>query len=99
MYSETVIAFLKSKGWKPAGETNKFFCFSPPTKFRFEDKFVLEIPKNEKAFTYNRYMINITEALSELYKFDKDQLEMLFSKTLDDIKTERVLTRGMLAYA
>lgn len=99
MYSATVIAFLKSKGWKPAGENAHFYRFQPPAQFTFEDGFMLELPKNEKAITYARYMSNIAEALSELYNLDKGKLEMLFSKTLEEIKSERLLTRGMLAYA
>ena len=99
MNSRTVIAFLKSKRWKPIGENKKFYQFSPPTQFKFEGDFVLEIPKNEKTITYPRYMLNITEALAEMYQLEKDKLEVLFSKTLDEIKAERLLTRGMLAYA
>ncbi len=99
MYSSTVIAFLKSKGWKPAGENAQFYRFQPPAQFSFESDFLLEIPKNEKAITYLRYMSNIAEALADLYSVDKDKLEVLFSKTLEEIKSERLLTRGMLAYA
>ena len=99
MYSTTVVAFLKSKGWTQADETSNFYRFQPPEQFQFEGGFLLEIPKNEKAITYSRYMRNITESLSELYHLDQQKLEVLFSKTLEEIKTERLLTRGMLAYA
>ena len=99
MYSQTVIAFLKSKGWNQVGENSKFFRFKPPSQFRFEKNFLLDIPKNESTLTYHRYMLNIAESIAELYNVDKEKLQILFSKTLEEIKTERLLTRGMMAYA
>jgi hypothetical protein len=99
MNQETVIAFLKTKGWSPAGDNSKFFRFQPPEQFHFEPEFILEIPKNEESITYIRYMKLITSALADMYQIDKERLEALFSKSLEEIKTERSLTRGMMAYA
>ena len=96
MKSQTVIKFLVVRGWKLEGEKPKFYCLKPPTKFNFEPDFKLEIPKNEKVLTYYRYMKNITEGIADVYQLNKEQLEVLFSKTLEEIKQERTLTRGMV---
>ena len=102
MKSQTVIKFLLVRGWKLDSEKPKFYCLKPPAKFNFEPDFKLEIPKNEKALTYYRYMKNITEGIvpipklrNGMYELNKEQLEMLFSKTLEEIKQERILTKGM----
>ncbi len=97
MKLETIIAFLKSKNWKLSKANDKFFHFIPPKKLKFESEFMLEIPKNEKTLTFLRYMIIVTEGISEIYQIDKDRLIALFSKSLEEIKLERAITKGMVA--
>lgn len=97
MKFQTVIKFLLVRGWKLDVEKKQFYCLKPPEKFHFESDFRLEIPKNEKGLTYYQYMKNITEGIADVYGLDKEQLESLFSKTLEQIKYERNLTKGMVA--
>ena len=97
MKLETIIAFLKSKKWQLGKTNDKFFQFFPPKKLKFEPNFVLEIPRNENTLTFLRYMIIVTEGIAEVYQLDKDRLIALFSKSLEEIKLERALTKGMIA--
>lgn len=97
MKLETIIAFLKSKNWKLSKVNDKFFQFSPPKKLKFETDFLLEIPKNENTLTFLRYMIIVTEGIAEIYQLDKERLVALFSKSLEEIKLERAITKGMIA--
>lgn len=97
MKLETIIAFLKSKNWKLTKTNDKFFRFLPPKKLKFEADFRLEIPKNESTLTFLRYMVIVTEGIAEVYQLDKERLITLFSKSLEEIKVERAITKGMVA--
>ena len=97
MKLETIIAFLKSKNWKLTKSNDKFFHFSPPKKLKFEGDFKLEIPKNENTLTFLRYMLIVTKGIAEVYQLDKEKLIALFSKSLEEIKMERAITKGMVS--
>jgi hypothetical protein len=104
----TVLAFLRSKGWSVERQTPKFAIVKPPEETRAEKDggFRYWVPANEGASDYDHAAFLMVEVFSEIFDMPVQELFDLFSKSLEDIRVEvdsippRIeMKRAMLAHA
>ena len=94
----TVAAFLYSKGWKEKSKTKRYQIMLPPKDQKeLKDRllFIPLLPDSEPD-TYQRAWSDLIVLISNIYKIDRLELELLFAKNTTQIKENIDMMVGML---
>jgi len=99
--SETVLSFLKAKGWTEAKQVSWYISMKPASEIKTDDDTYLYIPQADYEGTnqYAEVMHIILNSIAGIYELDVQDLESLFSKTLEEIKQSVARQQAMLAAA
>ncbi len=99
--SGTVLSFLKAKGWTEAKNDDKFIAMKPSPEIKTDDDTYLYIPQAayEGTNEYAEIMNIIINSIAGIYDLKVQDLESLFSKTLEEIKQSVAQQQAMLAAA
>ena len=70
------------------GNHELFYAMKPPAHFKFENPaFRLRIPKDDRYFV-GEYAYQIVNSIAEMYEMKIQRLIDLFSKSMDEIRSE-----------
>lgn len=99
---KTLMTFLKYKGWKIKETTEYDFLIIPPSDLKeiFEEPnviFRVPLPKYEQAEDFGFVMKKLMRSFSILHNIEQSELEVLCSKTVEEIKANIELEKEMLA--
>ncbi len=97
--ADTIIAFLKSKGWRVTEKNDKTCTLSPPRDLKFRSPFTYRIPTREDAVDYVEYAIRQVFSIAELYSLNRWDLLDLLSLSLEEIQQDVRLKQAMLSHA
>jgi hypothetical protein len=98
-HGETIVAFLKSKGWRERVR-DQFYCMlTPPQEMSLTAPFEYRIPLNEAVIDYQEYAIRQVSSIADLYQMDKSYLLELLSQSIADIEKDIVLRQQLVANA
>lgn len=97
--TEPILWFLQSNGWKEEKTNERYHIMQPPKELKFEPKarFYVPLKKFETNPGYHDSVSGVIESISFLYQIELLELQILFSKTKDELKKNFEYLRGMLA--
>lgn len=85
--NQTLIAFLRSKGWSEVGQNERFYAFEPPKDFHVQfDESTFYIPIHTENPTYERQMQPIVEMIADLYNIELEDFTDVISTTPEKIR-------------
>ena len=98
--SETVVAFLKVKGWKQAGRDDRYVHLCAPQQGDTEQE-TLYIPVQELKGTsfYDLSMQSVVRTIGVIYNLKERDLMPYFAKSIDEIGREVSFHQAILAHA
>ncbi len=91
--AESVLAFLRFKGWEVEKKTNVFYIMKPPPSITPSD-FRLQFPHLEDARAYKVVITEIVKDTANLYEWNEWALLKLLSKSPEEV--EKVLKQGLV---
>jgi len=83
--SESVIAYLRFKGWKVIDKSDGYFTLTPP-KDVTPNSIKYKIPYYEKEYTYPLIARERVREIADLYGWDQGSLIILLSKETVEIE-------------
>jgi hypothetical protein len=95
----TMVAFLKSKGWKEQKRDQHICELLPPQELQTAEHFTYSIPLDESRADYPEYAVRIAFSIADLYQLSKWDLLDLFSRRIEEIQQDIVLWQELLAHA
>ena len=99
--TETVVAFLKARGWVLEKKDLISFILIPPAEFKPEPhaRFYVPLPRFEKAKDFELHINLVLNTISELYEIEKEKLITLFSESLEEMRKETKMRKEILEFA
>lgn len=88
--TKTMVAFLRSKNWEIAKETDTSYIMKPPVHMRANEKTHLRIPLPafQQAEDFTLVIGLVMNTIATLYEIDKNTLTKLFSQSIEEMKAE-----------
>ena len=96
---QTIVAFLKSRGWKLVGSSSQFYTLKAPKDLQLASDFEYRIPANQQAKDFQEYAMRQVMSIAELYQMNKWVLLDLMAQSLDQIKEDVKLKQSLIANA
>lgn len=83
--AESVLAFLRMKGWELESKTSGFYVVKPPKDVK-PNSIRLKIPHLKKELAYPIMIVELVNEIAAFYNWDKMVLRLLLSKKLEEIE-------------
>lgn len=95
----TVTAFLQSKGWKVLNTTHRYQVMSPSKNdFHLKNtQIYIPLSPNGHPDKYKRAMSDMILRIAEIYKMERMELELLFSKNSEQLMKDITMIQGLVA--
>ncbi len=99
--SETVIAFLKLKGWEEVKQDSKYVHLCSPKQHSSKESSLLYIPLQKLKDTpfYNLSINSVIHTIGRIYDIKQKDLVKYFTKSIDEIGKEMSFHKAILAHA
>lgn len=97
--NQTLIAFLRARGWQELGKNERFYVFVPPEDFpySFDDpRFFIPIYTDNP--TYNRQMTPLVATIADLYNIQFDDFVDVIRTSPEKIKKMGKLINEIMAF-
>lgn len=97
----TITAFLNAKGWLHQSSTERYHIMTPaPDQKQFKDiHLFIPISIDKNSDQSQRTISDMISLLSNLYKMEKLELELLFSKDSSQLEQDIVMMQKVVAKA
>ena len=97
--NQTLMAFLRAKGWIDLGKNQRFYVFTPPKDFpyTFDDPNFF-IPIHTDNPTYNRQMQPLVATIADLYDIQLQDFTDVISTSPERIKKTGKLISEIMAF-
>ena len=96
---QTIIAFLKSKGWEEQSRDQHQCVLTPPASIALIPTFEYRVPLNDSVIDYRDYAIRVVFSIADLYQLNKWDLVELLSQSIEDIQKDIALRQELVAHA
>lgn len=83
--AESVLAFLRMKGWELEEKTSGFYIVKPPKEIK-PQSFRLKIPHLSKELAYPVMIIELVNEIADFYDWNKKILRFLLAKSMVEIE-------------
>ena len=99
--TETIVAFLRSKGWEMKKKSFRSFYMIPPVAMRGSEDTHLSIPLPafQQAEDFTLVIGLVMNTIAALYEIDKSTLTKLFSQSIEEMKADIALKQKLLEFA
>lgn len=95
----TIIAFLKSRGWKEQNRDQYACTLIPPQNLSLASNFEYKVPLNDLLVDYREYALRVVFSIADLYDLNKWELLELLSQSIEDIQKDILLRQELVAHA
>lgn len=97
---ETVTAFLSSKAWTTGEASPHYQVILPPKDFKSLKNKRIYIPLSSENYNnkYERAWSDIIIMLADIYQIERLELELLFSKSKEQLNADIKMMQTMLLY-
>ncbi len=83
--AESVLAFLRMKGWELEEKTSGFYIVKPPIEIK-PQSIRLKIPHLNKELAYPVMIVELVNEIANYYDWNKKVLRFLLSKNMVEIE-------------
>lgn len=83
--AESVLAFLRMKGWELEEKTSGFYIIKPPKDIK-PQSIRLKIPHLKKELAYPVMIVELVNEIADYYDWNKHVLRLLLSKNMTEIE-------------